>query len=593
MSRKENARAIRHAAAQLAYSRDHPIHETNGEETKLVGVDKNTPSYLTTFTKGLPHNPQTGLLYNPSDYDIFRTAVSSGNADDIKAIPLGPPPGKATDPSFSSAMANNPRVPLRAWESLGAGLEYDLEGPDAQAVTMPPAPKINSAELAFEMTELYWMSLLRDVPFSEYSNGNNLIENAVRSLNKQPWAINGGNLPRSDPASARHRSGFTAGTVFRSPLPGVLEGPYLSQFMIAGTPELGDGGTGPEDGFISYGSVRIDQRVRVAVPGLDFVTTWGAWLDIQHGADVRGREKYVNGSENERFRFITCARDIMTYVHHDGLYESYLNACFILLGLGMPFDPKLPYLEDDKIDKQTGFAMFGAPHVLTLVTEVATRALKAVWFQKYQNHRRARPEILAARIEVIKRGYANEAFEPAKGFADTVDDDVLERVYQSNKKLNASCIDQGSPRANDMDILPGNKSEGTYLLPLGFPEGSPMHPSYGSGHATVAGACVTVLKAFFDSTAELPFALEPSADGSKLVDVQVNSPLTVGGELNKLTSNISVARNWAGTHYYSDFLEASRMGEEIAIGILQEQKLTYGEKFSMTVPKFDGSVISI
>jgi hypothetical protein len=36
------------------------------------------------------------------------------------------------------------------------------------------------------------------------------------------------------------------------------------------------------------------------------------------------------------------------------------------------------------------------------------------------------------------------------------------------------------------------------LLPMAFQEGSPMHPSYGAGHATVAGACVTILKAFFD-----------------------------------------------------------------------------------------------
>lgn len=30
-----------------------------------------------------------------------------------------------------------------------------------------------------------------------------------------------------------------------------------------------------------------------------------------------------------------------------------------------------------------------------------------------------------------------------------------------------------------------------------------MHPAYGAGHATVAGACVTMLKAFFDTSAVL------------------------------------------------------------------------------------------
>ena len=35
------------------------------------------------------------------------------------------------------------------------------------------------------------------------------------------------------------------------------------------------------------------------------------------------------------------------------------------------------------------------------------------------------------------------------------------------------------------------------------------------------------------------------------------------------------------------------MGEQIAIGILEEQKLTYGENFSMTVPLYDGGTVRI
>ena len=46
-----------------------------------------------------------------------------------------------------------------------------------------------------------------------------------------------------------------------------------------------------------------------------------------------------------------------------------------------------------------------------------------------------------------------------------------------------------------------NQPEG--LLPVAFQEGSPMHPAYGAGHATVAGACVTILKAFFDTSSVL------------------------------------------------------------------------------------------
>jgi hypothetical protein len=40
---------------------------------------------------------------------------------------------------------------------------------------------------------------------------------------------------------------------------------------------------------------------------------------------------------------------------------------------------------------------------------------------------------------------------------------------------------------------------GTWLLSQAFPEGSPTHPSYPTGRGVVGGACITVLKFFFDA----------------------------------------------------------------------------------------------
>jgi hypothetical protein len=48
-----------------------------------------------------------------------------------------------------------------------AGAAFDMEGPDAGSLAIPPAPQLTSAELAAEMAELYWMALLRDRKFSE------------------------------------------------------------------------------------------------------------------------------------------------------------------------------------------------------------------------------------------------------------------------------------------------------------------------------------------------------------------------------------------------------------------------------------------
>ena len=73
----------------------------------------------------------------------------------------------------------------------------------------------------------------------------------------------------------------------------------------------------------------------------------------------------------------------------------------------------------------------------------------------------------------------------------------------------------------------------------------------------------------------------------------VGAPLTVGGELNKVAANIANARNFAGIHWRTDFSESLKLGEAIAIGILEEQKGTYNEEASFTLTKFDGTTITI
>ena len=119
------------------------------------------------------------------------------------------------------------------------------------------------------------------------------------------------------------------------------------------------------------------------------MTTFEQWLDVQNGADLRGKESYVPNVQIEHgpemgYRFMATPRDLATYVHYDALYEAYLNACLMLLAIGAPFDPGVPFGTPDNIDKQQGFAQFGGPHILSLVTEVATRALKAVRYQKFK-----------------------------------------------------------------------------------------------------------------------------------------------------------------------------------------------------------------
>ena len=577
--RRLQAFKVRFNAARIAFCRQHPKHIDNGEESRYKDANGKL-THLANFTKGLPHNPQTGIISDPADYQQLVKGINSGDEEDFVATPLGPPGMDGEEfPQWQSQIAQERQTTVRAWESQGAGLTFDLEGPDAQAVTMPPAPRLDSQELVTEMLEVYQMALLRDVPFAEFAT-NARVAQAIAELNDTPWIRDPDSLDLSPAEQARVRQPFDLQTVYRGQTPGDKVGPYLSQFLLIGNQGLGTIHDFA-DGLIMYGSILIDQKVRFAEAKKDYMTTWEAWVDVQNGADVRGLESYSN---DPAYRFIATPRDLATYVHYDALYEAYLNACLIMLGLGIAFDPNIPFQDKDFRDKQQGFAQFGGPHILSLVTEVATRALKAVRFQKFNVHRRLRPEGVGGWVNRFQNGDTLN-LEVMQTLVNGLGVELLNEIAEHNRLQNTTFGD----RLKD----PNNGYANSYLLPMAFPEGSPMHPAYGAGHATVAGACVTILKAFFDTDAVLPFRYQPSADGLRLDEVTLDEPLTVGGELDKLAANISIGRNWAGVHYYTDYIESLRLGEQIAIGILQEQKLTYRENFSMTVPLFDGGEVTI
>ncbi|MCP3140272.1 phosphatase PAP2 family protein [Pyxidicoccus xibeiensis] len=113
-----------------------------------------------------------------------------------------------------------------------------------------------------------------------------------------------------------------------------------------------------------------------------------------------------------------------------------------------------------------------------------------------------------------------------------------------------------------------NGGTGTYLLPQAFPEGSPTHPAYASGHSTYIGAGVAMLKAFSEDGPSLNPQV-PDANGTALVSCS-GGTLMMFDELDKLASNIGVARLFAGVHYRSDHDHAVRLGELAAYRTLQD-----------------------
>ncbi|WP_420453560.1 vanadium-dependent haloperoxidase [Ilumatobacter sp.] len=597
--RQMMAHDVRRRTAGIADGRAHEPSHNNGDEARLRDPATNAATYAGNFTKCLPHDDD-GFVDDPGDYADFVRAIDSAQEADFAALRIGPGPYDRTGQprrTFSGALRVRWKHPgyatkptIRGWESPGAGSAFSIEGPDPQQPSMPPAPSFDSAEVTSEMGELYCQALCRDVAFADWEDSGS-IDAARAALSTFAWFREdgtdelGGRSDQLVTSLARRRvltpdaaTPVELTSLFRGDAPGERVGPYLSQFLVVGNTGVhrGDAAAPMTDGMISFGAQRIDQRVRVATPGKDYMTSWAEFLDVQNGAALGGTETYVGGE----YRPITTPRDMCTYVHHDALYQAYLNACLWMLGAGVPFDPGLPFQRDDHIDKQSGFATFGGPHVLTLLTEVATRALKTVRYQKFNVHRRLRPEAMGGWMHRRRNGSA----EVAAKLAD---------LEQMEVAIGASGIG---------DALDDRQGVGNWLLPMAFAEGSPAHPSYGAGHATVAGACVTILKAWFDSgwllkdATGADIAYVPHADGvSAPVDVSgaLDGPLTLEGELNKLAANISIARNWAGVHWYSDDHESLRLGEQVALGILEEQKVLFNENFSMTVPLLDGSTVRI
>ena len=128
---------------------------------------------------------------------------------------------------------------------------------------------------------------------------------------------------------------------------------------------------------------------------------------------------------------------------------------------------------------------------------------------------------------------------------------------------------------------------------MAYPEGCPVHPAYPAAHAVLAGAAVTILKAFFDESWPIEKPVVADADGLQLVD-WTGAPLTVGDELNKLASNIAMGRCASGVHWRSDSIEGLKLGEALALNYLAEARALWNEKFDgFSVTKFDGTTLTV
>jgi hypothetical protein len=431
-------------------------------------------------------------------------------------------------------------------------LAFDLEGLDSHATVIPPSPSVTSAQTAAEQIEHYWAALLADVPFTEYPT-NALVAQAVSDMNRLSFLRSSRNNQFPFPVLPQNlfRGQFVAGD-------GNVQGPYVSQFMIQPT---------------FYGAQFLTQQYQTFLPvgggGSAFMTSVSEYQLVQNGGDS-GRQVAVD----PRFRYIRNGRDLAAYTRVDVLYQAYFTALLCLAAIGAPPNPGNPYV-GSKTEK--AFGTLGGPDAAATLAEMATRALKASWFHKWIVNMRMRPEEYGALVQ------AN-----------------LTHTTPFPKAAGALHSDIFGSAALPITF----STYGSYLPPQAFPEGSPTHPCYPTGHGTVGGACITLLKFFFDGSQNVRQLLTgagrdvyvSSADGLSLntYNGADRNNLDINGELNKLAYNISLGHGiHAGIHFRSSTYWSILLGEQVALSVLRDRARSYNEPFTINITKFDGTKATI
>ena len=482
--------------------------------------------YPYVFGKTLEHDSTTGFV-KKVDVDKIITALQTRTLESLEDIPRAMNATRKLEGVFSS-------------------LSYVPRGfSPAIADLTAPFNKIESIGSAFEMAEVYGKSLLRDVSFSDY-NSDMIVSDIVTELNKYTDKT-------THPLDSTN---ITIKNLFRGPHFGELVGPYISQFLVTS---------------FNYGNLHVEQKFLSESDNVASTSISG-WLNIQNG---------ITGSsmppENPEYKYCYNGRVLGSKVHNDPLFQFYYNAALIAL------QNNISPSGFSTTANTSGWTDSGGPDILSAVADVAHGALRTTWNLKYNTTMRIRPEVHAQRIQFVHAGDNNTIVDNVPG---------LSTIYNN--------IVNGNLAANNKILHRVFTNQQNLYLKLQYQEGSPTHPSLPAGHAVVAGACCTVLKAML-TTHDVGGNLtawedggriaQHSTDGSSLeayTDYDKNN-MTVVGEINKLASNVSFGRDFAGVHVRSDGHCGMLAGEEFAMSYLVDR---CKEMWTSRIGLFEGYVLN-
>ncbi|MDP9152307.1 MAG: hypothetical protein M3O36_20470 [Myxococcota bacterium] len=536
----------------------HAPQSPNNDEKKYL-------DHRASYSKGMKQSAP-GIV-DADTYSAFAKAV--GGFDPVSKT-FTNPVGTA-DFDTQPLLGGNRKLngPLGAFGRSIAGTNPDGFGNHV----VPPAPELERAEYATELVELYWASLLRDTPFGLYVDDPDSVVAGIVDIKARAEAQDQLDLARCAVAELDANKGTYAGpldggkvtlkTLFRGGggkfgsqrnqtwFHGEEFGPYISQFCVTPT---------------ALGAVPITPVCQSYAKGVDYMTNFNAWKDVQKGA--KPAEPALGD-----MAYLHDGRGLGAYTRVDELYQAYFVAYLVMKTLTVPTNPGNPY-EHTNFGNAQPFGTFGGPDIASTLGTVAKLALNVVWYQKWVVHRRHRPESGGGLVHMLLTGQASQFKNPDLKLHDII---LESEAVKASAKLN------------------GN----SFLLSQAFPEGSPTHPAYPTGHGAVAGACITILKFFFKNDFVIPKPLVTSLFGNPaeppaLYTGADKGKITVNGELHKLAHNISFGHGiHPGIHWRGDTDYSVTLGEAVALDFLRAEAHKYRERFSVDIVKADGNKVTI
>jgi membrane-associated phospholipid phosphatase len=431
--------------------------------------------------------------------------------------------------------------------------DYELYGMHRDSFSIPPAPTITSNEGAAELLEVYAMALLRDFDLtlldSSSSEYDTFTNEQKQTVQKYVDALN--DVKQYIQYSPKNNANITIGTLFRGLSPGDLRGPYLSQFLFYPA-YLGN--FYAEQKFVLYDNSRNK---------IDINKNYG--LDYNYVKDLLNGISKPLVAKTQKLRFLQTIRDAAIYINRDEIWQPFFITAAILLDNGI----KPGFFTSARKAPSSRFVNLGPVDLYTLMMKAVKLAMNACWVWKWRQLKQ-RPEEMAFQVHMRK-----------KYPSDPSGVNFPEFLFQNRILVDIS-----------------NNNQGNLFMPMAYSQGSPCHPSYPSGHATIAGASATILKAWFNCDNKIQLVVPNSSGDSLEAYREVGGDsydilVKIGDEIDKLASNCGITRNFAGIHYGSDAYGGLLLGEQVAIALLKDEVHKYQDKICFRFRKRNNDIVEI